>query len=223
MSNLDEKVRIGKHDYPVPRMKLRAWLELESIRDDLLQSVKSKNVKGISSAVLSYVSKAVPLTIENLLEYPWYEVAKAFVQIYRANFPDENLPFIRPHKQKKEKAYSGFDYPGRSWYLWAHMIADAYGWQLEYIAELEVNDAIALIQEILVDEQEDREWSWSLSEVAYSYDKASKKSKFNPLRKPEWMMPIRKEQEIKKVKIRASEMPMGLILRWDDGKSTQPQ
>ena len=89
MSNLDEKVRIGKHDYPVPRMKLRAWLELESIRDDLLQSVKSKNGKGISSAVLSYVSKAVPLTIENLLEYPWYEVIK-----FLGRNPTQNLKLV---------------------------------------------------------------------------------------------------------------------------------
>jgi len=61
------------------------------------------------------------------------------------------------------------------------MLAKNYGWTLEYVSMLQVEEALAKIQEILVDEQLEHEFFYGLSEVAYSYDSSTKKSKFVPM------------------------------------------
>ena len=81
---------------------------------------------------------------------------------------------------------------------------------MEYIGDLHVVEAFAKIQEIVVDEQLDREFIYGLSEVAYRYDKASKSSKFVPLPRPVWMRP--KIEPVKKVLIPAAMLPMGVVM-----------
>ena len=66
-------------------------------------------------------------------------------------------------------------------------MAKAYGWTEEYISNLEIETGLALIQEAIVDDQLNKEWEWSLTEIAYEYDKGSKTSKFRALPRPDWM------------------------------------
>lgn len=226
MDNSNNHARIGEHEVPVVRFKLRAWLKLEEIHTEILDAAKHGDRDKFVLSMYSYVSVASLIPIEELETCYWADITRAYVFINNYNTPNLNLPLIKPRPEKREKLLDqkeGWEYLGRSWYLWGNLFAKVYGWTLEYIAELDVNDSFALMQEILVDEQLQREWEWSLSESAFSYDATTKKSKYVPLKRPGWMGPTVNLADIPNVKIRSSEMPVGLIYRWEDGKSNQPQ
>lgn len=114
----------------------------------------------------------------------------------------------RPSDEKQKD--DDWSYDGRLWHQYSHMLARTYGWTLEYIANMTIVEALAKMQEIIVDEQLDREFYYGLSEMAYSYDQRSKVSKFNPLPRPSWMRP--KIKEIKKFTIPASMLPIGVVM-----------
>jgi hypothetical protein len=78
------------------------------------------------------------------------------------------------------------------------------------IAELEVEDAFALLQEIETDKQLEREWAWQTNELAYPYNKDTKKSDFHPLPRPAWMRI--KAGPPPKTRIPKKMMPVGNII-----------
>jgi hypothetical protein len=103
------------------------------------------------------------------------------------------------------------------------MLSEAYSWSLEYVAELDIDDAIALLQEIATSEQTQREWEWMLSENSISYDKRSGKGSFQKLRRPDWMdrkkAPEKKRHTLgDKIPMKKSMMPVGNVVKWNDGK-----
>jgi len=215
-------VRIGKTDYPVTRFKLRAWLQLEDLRIEILDAAKQGDRGRFVLSLYSYVSAAFSIPITDLEQCHWSEITRAYTSVNNENAPNLNIPLIKPTDRKFDSSKVGWDYPGRSWFLWANLFANAYGWTLEYIAELDVSDSFSLMQELLVNEQLDKEWQWALSENAFSYDAVTKKSKFNPMKRPYWMQTIaekNKFSDIPNVKYRSSEMPVGIVMRWD---SDQP-
>ena len=136
----------------------------------------------------------------------WTYVVRAFYEIL-LKLPIVKLPITEPSPDTP--VTDDWDYPNRTWYLYSHLIAGAYGWSLEQISVLCVGDALAIIQEIMSEKQLDREFQYSLSEIAYPYDAQTKKSKFTPLPRPHWMRP--KIQPIQKFNIPKMLMPMGSV------------
>jgi hypothetical protein len=126
-----------------------------------------------------------------------------------AKSPIIKLPITEPTGTTK-KEDEPWDYEGRQWHLYSHILAKTYGWTLDYISQLQVHEAIAKIQEILTDEQLEHEFYYGLSEIAYPYDSSTKKSSFKPLDRPSWMRP--KAKEIPRFKIPKSIMPMGVVV-----------
>lgn len=116
---------------------------------------------------------------------------------------------MRPSPLAGGKEEEPWDYEGRTWHFYSHLLAKHYGWTLEYISQLHPSDALAKIQEILTDEQLEREFQHSLSDVAYPYNSQTKKSEFHPLSRPFWMRP--KIKETPKIKIPAIYMPIGVV------------
>jgi hypothetical protein len=89
-----------------------------------------------------------------------------------------------------------------------HIFSSTYGWDEDRIANLDIDTAIGLLQEILITEQLDHEWQFSITELAYPYNETTKKSSFRPLPRPDWMKKI-----IPKVtKIRKDFLPLGNII-----------
>jgi len=74
---------------------------------------------------------------------------------------------------------------------------------------------LALIQEILTDDQLEKEFAHSLSEVAYEYSSQTKKSHKVPLDRPVWMRPKFIKAE-KKIKIPANLIPIGNTINLSD-------
>jgi hypothetical protein len=62
-----------------------------------------------------------------------------------------------------------------------------------------------------LEEQLDKEWTYSLSEIAFPYNSSTKKSEYKPLDRPEWMLPISPKQ-LPVIKMRKDMMPMGNIV-----------
>jgi hypothetical protein len=184
--------------------RFQRWLELESLKEKLIKAVREGT--DFPQVLFQYLSTALSVNSKYYEQADWFRIVELFYVILSKS-PKIDLPMTSPTDDKhKEEAWN---YPERIWYLYAHMIAKAYGWDLERISYLRVNDALAMIQEILTDEQLDREFYYGLSEVAYSYDKRSKKSKYNPMPRPHWMRP--KIQPVPRFPIPAYMLPVGNV------------
>jgi hypothetical protein len=92
-----------------------------------------------------------------------------------------------------------------------NLFAKHYGWDEESIGAMDIDSALGLYQELLMDEQFEHEWQWSLSEIAFPYNSATKKQEYKPLQRPEWMLPLSPTQ-LPVIKIRKDMLPMGNII-----------
>jgi hypothetical protein len=202
-------VTLDGKKYEVTRAKLRRWLQLEDIREKLARAADRRDRNGIIASIYSYLSVALSVEID-FSPLPWNEVIDAFIEADRINRPIIKFPFLSVAARKEEIPWS---YEGRTWYAWAHLLSNHSGWSLEYIAELDVDDALALIQEIKTTEQLEREWDWMLSERSVVWDKRGK-GRVQHLSRPEWMErkpPAPDEKE----RIKAKYIPVGNIFRWN--------
>jgi hypothetical protein len=158
-----------------------------------------------------YLSIAVD-TEKAWSELPWIRIRDLFLEIEEINAPTKPFPILL----SDEDAESVWGYEGRTWYFWLNLFSYNYGWDIEYIKRLDIDDAIGLLQEILLAEQKDRDFMWSTSEVAYEYNKATKKSKLKLLDRSEWMRKgfssSAKEPKKKETRIRRDFLPVGRII-----------
>jgi len=207
---VESSIQIGKKKYLISRLRLREWLKLEDNRIRIKEATESKDIDGFAEGVYSYISVAIGVSSEELDELYWYEVINIFETIQAENFPKYEFPLLESKTKAKTVRW---DYPERTWYIWANNLADTYGWNLEYIAELDIDDAIGLLQEILVNDQLEKEWEWGLSEIAYSYNSSTKKSEFRELPRPDWMKAP--PEEIKPIRMPKFLMPLGKIVGRD--------
>ena len=201
-------ISVSGKSIEVERAKLRLWFDLEDVRSRLKEAAGKGDTQAVSLTLCSYLSAASHEDIELFQDANWEEVAIAFAEITFLNAPLLHLPLFDYHDEKQVDTVS-WEYEGRTWYLWVHTLAKAYGWTEEYISNLEIDTGLALIQETVVDDQLMKEWEWSLTELTYPYDKGSKTSRFNPLPRPGWMGRIAKKP--KKTKMLKSMLPVGYI------------
>jgi len=153
----------------------------------------------------------------NFSKKPWYKTAEAFVLAQSENLLRVKFPMTSSSEEASDEP--PWDYDGRDWYWWVNRFSKSYGWSTNQVAVLDIDDAVGLLQEILVDEQSDREWDYGLSEMAYEYVPSTKKSKFRPLQKPKWMqvtMKNYKPKPVKKIKILVSMLPQGFVINLDE-------
>ena len=199
-------IKINEVGYEYTRPPLKQWLTLEDERVKLSKAVEIHDRENVAKQLVSVVSTALSVDKETLYLRPWYEVAIAYQTIALLNMPRYEFPFLTSKVKDKKDAW---DYEGRTWYIWANIFANKYGWDLKTVSELDVDDAIALAQEIAVDEQLEREWEWMTTEIAYQA-----KEGFKPLERPDWMRYTKMQQEIPVLKIRKDLMPSGVIFRY---------
>jgi len=199
--------------YEVDRARLRLWLQLEDIREEIARAADRRDREGLASSIYSYLSVAlsIPIDFEAL---PWNEVVNAYADLIGLNRPVYDFPLLTISNKRREEV--SWNYEGRTWYAWSHMLAREYGWTIEYIAELDIDDAIAHMQEIMTSEQLDREWQWLMSTKSVVYDKRGR-GKFQDLSRPEWM-DIPKKPVTDGPKVKRSVLPVGNVVKWmNDG------
>lgn len=190
----------------ISRAKLKKWFELEDIRSEIQE--KAEEGENVADLLCSYLSSAI-------CAGSWGKLSWECVQ-------DEYIWSVNLHTTSKDHKIFSTKNVGsskglsNSWFMWANMFAENYGWSLNEIAELDVDDAISLIQEIFYSEQLRREWEWGLSDKSVSYDTRTKKAKFHPLERPDWMKIPKKIIEPEKHRIFKDHLPPGVVVRWDD-------
>lgn len=211
LNDLLSRVRLKFALHRTKRYRLEKWLKLSDIHSKIQEAADTKNFDGVSDGLIEYVSAA----IGKCPELTWIDFYFLYADIVSKNNIDNKYPILKPSEKKYEK--KPWEYFGRSKYFWIHTLSKEFGWTTEYILNLDINDAIALLQEIEINEQLDREFWWDLSEVAYSYDPNTKTSKHNPLQRPVWMVesPVIKYMERKRGKPPVDWMPVGNVQSLD--------
>ena len=206
-------ITISGKTFELEPAKLRKWLELEDVKLRLYEAVEDKDREQVVNLIYLYISTAIGVETNTMLELPYREVLTAFNEIAKINIVDVDLPFMRiPVREKPED--TGYEYDNRSWWSWANIFSTKYGWSLEYIADLNVNDGLCLYQEYLIDKYKDKEWQWMLSERYVGFDKVTNEAKINPYPKPDWMQA--KIRPIKPVKLPIKMIPSGIVKTWKD-------
>jgi hypothetical protein len=187
------------------RPKFGKFLKLEDIKYKIFQAAKRKE-ETFPDLVVSYISAAFLIPSSIIEKFSWEVTFSLFLLGVTKSVPNADLPLLKPSKKKDEKAE--WDYEGRMKYLNVHIISSAYGWTIEYVNKLDIDTALALIQEILTDEQLDREFLWSMSENSYIYNPKTKSGKANPLERPYFMMTQVKDPKVEKIP--AGMLPAGV-------------
>lgn len=189
------------------RPRFKRWTELEELKANFIRAAEEGTEFPLT--LLRLLSAALGISPKYLRLIDWPKLLVAFNQVCLQNVPYIILPLLTEASGLKDKR-DAWDYEGRVWYMYSHMVAKNYGWTLEQISQLKVEDALAIIQEILTDEQLDREFQWGLSDRAYSYDPKTKVGKFNELARPYWMKP-KVESVVKKIRIPKMMLPQGNV------------
>lgn len=201
------------------RPRFQRWIELEELKEHFIRAAEEGT--DFPETLYRLLSAALKISPKHLRYIDWRKLLVVFNQVCLYNLPHLVLPIIAEAPAIKAKR-DAWDYEGRTWFLYSHMIAKAYGWTFGEISQLKVEDALAIIQEILTDEQLDREFQWGLSANAYSYDPNTKKNKFVELPRPYWMRP-KVESVIKKIRIPSKMMPMGNVDYGAVDEATRPK
>jgi len=184
---------------------LGKFLHLEEIKDKIFQAAKRKE-EQFPDLVTSYISAAFLIPTAIIIRLPWEVTFSLFALASSKYIPTVKIPLLRPHKTKGEK--DPWDYEGRLQNLYTHLLAKSYGWDAKDIDNLPIDKALALVQEVITDEQLDREFLWAMSERSYIYDSKTKSGRPNPLERPYFMKEPVKEPT--KVKMPVNMLPPGV-------------
>jgi len=195
----------------VRRLTLKGWTTLDDLRKELEEHAKAQEFVQAAALVRKIIQLSTGKKPRNKF---WLDDALLFIEILSVNSPKKDFPILTSKQQGKPLPW---EYSGRMWYFWLNTLAKKYGWSEVEIAKMDIDDCIGLYQEIVADEQYEREWQNSLSEVAYAYNKSTKTSKLVELPKPDWMRPApKKAQPVKTVSMPARAVPMGVVLALDE-------
>lgn len=195
----------------IKRLKLKKWLEAEQLKIQFIEGLQAG--EDVSEVFHQYIRLT---TGKKTQRKYWMVASQYFMLAMLTNAPLLDLALLRQEESGETREV--WEYEQRTWYLWSSMLARNFGWSLEYIAELDVDDALAYLQEFLVKEQLDKEFWYGLSELAYPYNEGTQKHEFKPLERPDWMQMKEIPQHLQPptVKIAKKYMPIGAVVKWDN-------
>lgn len=184
----------------------KSWLLLEDKKEKIIESVKNLQ-DDFPNQLFDFIYIATGVSHKWYRQAEWIRAVLLFYACLSC-FPQIELPMLSSVDEKKKD--DDWSYEGRLWHQYSHILASEYGWSLEYISQLQVEEALAKIQEIMADKQLEREFYYGLSEVAYPYNPQTKKSVYKPLERPHWM--LQRKVDIPRFKIPKSMLPEGVVL-----------
>lgn len=192
------------------RLKLKDWAKLEDVR----RKIDSEAEWGRWQSIPYLIIDSIKICTKDKVDYSkvfWMDTIEIYNKSIQTNSPTKPLPILSAKEKGKPLPW---EYDGRTWYFWLNLFAAHYGWDGDRVEVLDIDDAIALYQEIVIDEQMSQEWEWGLSDVSQEYIPSLKKSKFRALPRPSWMLPIASslKKPEKTVKILKSMLPTGNIV-----------
>jgi len=199
-------VVLGGKTFHVPRARLGLHMRLYHIQQQYEEAVDQRNAARVYSLLVEYLTVAcgLPLGSPSL-----HEMAVAFEMVKALNAFRADIACLRFPGQAVDGKPPPYEYADRWATTWIHSLAETYGWALGDILQLWPEQAAALLQEILISEQMEKEWEYGIHGVGVVYNKGSDKTSWRPLPKPGWMVP-----DIAPVAIRIpkSLLPVGLVV-----------
>ncbi len=207
-------ISLGGQDYEIHRARLGKYLLLQealaAIKAAGEAAAKGGGGKAVIEGLTAYFGVYIPdLTRQQVASYSWVEIFSALIDVSILNRLDFEFAVLKPLGGKKGDLPEPWEYPQRMRYHWIHLLANRYHWTREEIENIWPDDAYAYLQEIIASDQYEKEFAHSLSDVAYSYDQATKKSKYQPLARPPWMILRDPKQVI--TRLPRMLMPIGLV------------
>lgn len=190
-------------------LPLGDFFKLSSLTRDLREAFRVKDKKLFDTTLkeILFLQTHGRLSPHNFLDH-----IKLLYQIIAQNKIQAQVAIFQP--PKKEAKDTGekisWNYDGRTLAIWINAFASAYHWTLNEILNLPLNTAVYLYQEIAVSEQLEREWQYSLTELAYPYNETTKKSEYKPLPRPDWMS-VEADKLIPVSKINVDMLPFGVV------------
>ena len=205
------KINIQNSEFTLVRLTLRGWANLEGLKKSLDIAISKHDFTAIFNCMVSFIEMAIVPSPSNVKweNVPWYDFVFIYSTVISINSPSIEFPILRGGKEEEKKL--PWEYDGRAWYFWLNLFAKHYGWSETQIAELDIDTAIGAYQEISIDEQLGKEWEWGLSEIAYPYNKSTKKSEYKPLQRPNWMLPMVPKQ-LPVIRMKKSFLPQGNVI-----------
>jgi hypothetical protein len=197
------RVTIDEREVEILRARLGRFLILERYSSDFYEAIKERNSGTAILALLAYLKEALPEDVD-LEPLMWLDITTLFITTRALNALPRDVPLLKVHLAEPNSP--PWDHKGRPFIMWIHIIASEYGWPLAEIRNLWPEEAVMHVQEILLDEQLEREWEHTLSPVAHSADKQGKDT-YKKLRRPAWMSPRPQKQ-----KLLRKTLPQGLII-----------
>lgn len=195
------------------KYNFKQWIDLED-RKILIAGASGKKNREFPRLVIDFLSDAlyIPKWVWNRM--PWMDVWAAYLgasvsTLFAGYLPLTSLPADKDIIYQKQP----WEYDGRTWFFYSSLLAKEYGWPIEYIAKLPVFDAMAYVQEALLNRQIDREFTWSMSESSVVYDEKTKTTRPNPLPRPYWMTTVKPDEPlpIPKISIPKNFLPIGVV------------
>lgn len=212
MAGQSVSITLGGRAYSVERARLGGFLRLQQARDLLNKGIETGGNGEIVGGIFDFLRVCIPeLSPKDFHSAPWYEAFNAYLKLEALNRLPHGTDFAIIQFQSASNRKVPWDNPLRAIIIWIHLIAKSYGWSKEEIEYLWPEEAVAYVQEIMADEQTQREFMHSLSEIAYPYDKATKKARYKPLQRPAWMV-LQTDAKGIVTKLRKDMMPVGKVL-----------
>jgi len=205
-----EEIKILDKIVTLSRLPLRGWARLEGIKRKLDEALEVKSIDTYFDGLVAFIEEVSHGSGVDWETVPWLEFLDVYNRAIVLNSPNLKFPMLEGASEGDKSL--PWEYDGRSWYFWYNLFAKNYGWTEDVVGAMDIDDAIGLYQEILIDQQLDHEWEWGLTEIAYPYDSNTKKSKFSPLPRPNWMKPNVVPKVLPVVRMKASHLPMGNIV-----------
>jgi len=194
----------------IQRLLLKKRAKLDELGQSMGDAVSKGDFDKYYLLLVQFVETALTQDKVDWNKVPWQEFLVAYSEVVKLNAPTLEFPILVSSKKKQDKKLP-WEYDGRAWYFWLNLFASNYGWDEKKIENMDIDTALGLYQEILMDEQFAKEWTWQLSEISYPYNQSSKKQEFKPLERPEWMLPLA-PTHLPVIRMRKDMMPMGNIM-----------
>lgn len=192
----------------VERARFGLHLVLSEIHKRLDEALEDPEHQTVWGLLRHYFELATGFEVDCVGDFAQF--AQALLLLWTLNSLFVPPPFLKgPQDLDKPERSLPWDYEGRATFLMVHVLARTYGWSLDQVVNLEPEVGLALVNEILVDEQLQQEWDYGLSEVARVYNPTTKRSHFKPLPRPPWMA---HSLGTLKTKIPKSVLPQGHVI-----------
>ena len=88
------EITLGDKIYEVNQLRLKKWVQFESLKEDITNEAKHGNVDSFSEAVLSCVSLCVNVNVDKIRDRPWMEIFNVYQGCQEINSPSIKFPIF---------------------------------------------------------------------------------------------------------------------------------